>query len=52
MPGIIKKTEERLREAEQENKRLNAENVRLNEIVKEQADALIELAELLEGGQE
>ena len=31
---------------------LKAENAQLKEIVQEQADALIELAELIEGGQE
>lgn len=32
--------------------RLKAENTQLNQIIEEQADALIELAEIIEGGEE
>ena len=49
---IAKSEKQRLREAERENLRLKAENAQLNQIVQEQADALIELAEIIEGGQE
>ena len=49
---ISKSERERLREAERENLRLKAENVQLNQVIQEQADALIELAEIIEGGQE
>lgn len=50
--GIAQSEKERLRNAERENMRLKAENAQLEQIVKEQADALIELAEIIEGGQE
>ncbi len=49
---IAKSEKQRLREAERENLRLKAENAQLNQIIQEQADALIELAEIIEGGQE
>lgn len=50
--GIAQSEKERLRKAERENLRLKAENAQLNQIVQEQADALIELADIVEGGQE
>ncbi len=50
--AIVKSEKERLRAAERENLRLKAENARLEQIAQEQADALIELAEIIEGGQE
>ena len=50
--SIAKSEKERLRAAERENMRLQAENAQLSEIIQEQADALIELAEIIEGGQE
>ncbi len=49
--GIGMSERERLRAAERENMRLKAENTQLNQIIEEQADALIELAEIIEGGE-
>ena len=50
--GAILNTKKRLYLAERERERLEAENEELKTIVEEQADALIELAGIIEEGEE
>ena len=50
--AIILNLKQRLYKAERENEMLKAENKELRTITEEQADALIELAEIIEEGDE
>ncbi len=50
--GVILTMKQRIRKAEAENERLQAQLSEANEIIAEQADALVELAGIIEEGEE